>query len=348
LSYFGYPLPNTFYAKVSPSLAYNLTKGGEYLLGFALTSGLVIVATTLFLLWCAGDSVSRFMRYLRPGIPRPRFRVATWRLAALAAIVLLVIPVLTGGDHFVAYRFYQPAYPVMVLAVVLFLAARLPDGAIGWLARERRPRPRFAAVVLLMGLVYLAYSGAHKPSWLDVQVSRLKPLQDQIRAAEDGIQEGSRLRALFSGLRGYPAVGATAAGGIARTYPGRIVDLMGLNSLEIAHHPGARRGFQGHTAFEKDAFFNLPEIDVLDVAPPVPPRTVSFATFALKGLLDDPRFIADWRYGVVRLPGDEAGGFEGFYSTRFIERLERTGRYQFSETMRWSGRWIPVDSTGGK
>lgn len=120
---------------------------------------------------------------------------------------------------------------------------------------------------------------------------------------------------------------------------------MGLNSLEIAHHPGARRGFKGHTAFEKEAFFSLPEIDVLDAAPPVPPKKVSFATFALKGLLDDPRFIAAWRYGVVYLPGDEAGGFEAFYSARFLGSLESTGRYRFHETMRRSDRWVPVART---
>jgi len=346
LSYFGYPLPNTFYAKVSPSLAYSLTKGGEYLLGFALTSGPAIVAATFFLLWCAGDSVGRFLRYLRSGGPRPHVGVAPWRVAALCAMVLLVTPVFTGGDHFVGYRFYQPAFPVIALAVVLFLGARLPTGILNRLASRGLPKPGFAPVLLLLGLAYWGYSGAHRPSWLDVQVSQLKLLQDQIRAAEDGIQEGSRLRALFSGSPDYPAVGVTAAGGIARTYPGRIVDLMGLNSLEIAHHAGARRGFRGHTAFEKEAFFSLPRIDVLDAAPPVPPRTVSFATFALKGLLDDPRFVREWRYGVVYLSGDEAVGFKAFYSARFIDSLEGTGRYQFRETMKWSNRWVLADSAG--
>jgi arabinofuranosyltransferase len=348
LSYFGYPLPNTFYAKVSPSLAYNLTKGGEYLLGFVLTSGPVVVATAFFLLWCAGDSVGRFLRRLRTGSAhRSPIGVAAWRLAALGAMVLLGIPVLTGGDHFVGYRFYQPAFPVMALTVVLFLASRLPTGILDRLASPGLLKPRLAPVLLLLGLAYWAYSGAHRPSWLDVQVSQLKPLQDQIHAAEEGIQQGSRLRELFSGLSDYPAIGVTAAGGIARTYPGRIVDLMGLNSLVIAHHPGARRGFRGHTAFEKEAFFGLPGIDVLDAAPPVPPRTVSFATFALKGLLDDPRFVAGWRYGVVSLPGEEAGGFKAFYSVRLIESLEATGRYRFRETMRWSNRWVLVDSTDG-
>ena len=56
LLYFGYPLPNTFYAKVSPSLLYNLKLGGGYLLAFiasqlfilpALLAGQVAESTSL-------------------------------------------------------------------------------------------------------------------------------------------------------------------------------------------------------------------------------------------------------------------------------------------------------------
>ena len=347
LAYFGYPLPNTYYAKVSPSLTYNLTRGGEYLLGFGLTSGPVILGTALFLLWCAGDLVIRLLhRVETPGAPLSRVGVAAWRLAAICAIVLLVVPVFSGGDHFVGYRFYQPAYPVMVLAVMLFLIARLPPLIIGRLAPQRPLRPGLVSVVLLLGGVYWAYSGVLKPSWLDVQTSERKLLQDQLIAAEDGINKGSRLRVLFAGLSECPAVGVTAAGGFARTYPGRIVDLMGLNTLSIAHHRGARKGFYGHTAFEKDAFFSLPGIDLLDGAPPIPPKTKSFASIALKGLLDDPRFFGKWRYGRLYLSGDEEGGFQAFYSAALVDGLVETGRYRFRETMTWSGnRWVLADST---
>ncbi len=349
LIYFGYPLPNTYYAKVSPSLTYNLAKGGEYLLDFGLTSGPIILAAALFLFWCAGDQVNRLLGRMRTSSASSlRVGVATWRTAALSAMVLLAAPVLSGGDHFVGYRFYQPAYPVVLLAVMLFSLARLPRPVIDRLAPQRPLRPGLVTVILLLGGVYWAYSGALKPSWLDVQLSERKPLQDQIIAAEDGINKGSRLRTLFAELSEYPAVGVTAAGGFARTYPGRIVDLMGLNTVSIAHHRGSRRGFRGHTAFEKGAFFSLPRIDLLDAAPPIPPRTKSFASVALKGLLDDPRFFSKWRYGRLYRSGDEEGGFQAFYSCRFVDSLEETGRYAFRETMRWSGkRWVLATGTNG-
>jgi hypothetical protein len=264
---------------------------------------------------------------------------------ALCAVVLLVVPVFSGGDHFVGYRFYQPAYPVMLLAVMLFLIARLPKLVLDRLAPQRPLRPGLVSAVLLLGSMYWAYSGAEKPSWLDLQVSERKLLQDQLIAAEDGVRKGTLLRELFAFMPEYPAVGVTAAGGIARTYPGRIVDLMGLNTLSIAHHRGARRGFHGHTAFEKDAFFSLPRIELLDAAPPIPPKTKSFASVALKGLLDAPRFFSKWRYGRLCRYGDEGGGFEAFYLAGLVDRLEETGEYRFHETMVWSGRlWVLADS----
>jgi hypothetical protein len=224
---------------------------------------------------------------------------------------------------------------------MLFSIAHLPRPALDRLAPQRPLRPGLVSVVLLLGGVYWAYSGALKPSWLDVQLSERKPLQDQLIAAEDGINKGGRLRALFVELSGYPAVGVTAAGGFARTYPGTIVDLMGLNTLSIAHHRGARKGFYGHTAFEKDAFFNLPRIDLLIAAPPIPPRTKSFGSVALKGLLDDPRFFSKWRYGRLFRSGDEEGGFQAFYSAVLVDSLAKTGRYGFREAMIWSGkRWV--------
>jgi arabinofuranosyltransferase len=335
LIYFGYPLPNTYYAKVSPSLAYNLTEGSEYLTSFTLTSGPIVLASAVFLLWCAGDLIGRLVRSLRAGAPgTPHEGIAPWRLAALSAMVLLVIPVLTGGDHFVAYRFYQPAYPVMVLAAVLFLVARMPPGILDRLAAARLPKPGLTFAVLLAGLAYWTYSGAGKPSWLDAEVSPHKVIKDQFQGAEASIQDGSHLRALFSGSPVYPTVAVTAAGGIARTYPGRIVDLMGLNTPEIAHYRGKRRGFKNHAAFEKEMFFRLPTMDVLLAAPPVPPMRKNFASTALKGLLDDPGFVREWRYGVLSRCGDTAGGFKAFYSSRLIDSLEAKGRYRFRETMR--------------
>ena len=45
LYYFGYPFPNTYYAKVSPDRFYNLLEGGKYLVRFQLSNWLVPLFT---------------------------------------------------------------------------------------------------------------------------------------------------------------------------------------------------------------------------------------------------------------------------------------------------------------
>ena len=44
LGYFGYPLPNTYYAKVSPDLPTNLWNGGAYLAGYLFLNPAVLFA----------------------------------------------------------------------------------------------------------------------------------------------------------------------------------------------------------------------------------------------------------------------------------------------------------------
>ena len=45
LAYFGFPLPNTFYAKVSPSLVYRLAEGSRYLMLYVMSSPIVFVCS---------------------------------------------------------------------------------------------------------------------------------------------------------------------------------------------------------------------------------------------------------------------------------------------------------------
>jgi arabinofuranosyltransferase len=122
---------------------------------------------------------------------------------------------------------------------------------------------------------------------------------------------------------------------------------MGLNTSTIAHYRGNRKGRKNHAAFEKDAFFKLGRIDMLLVSPPVPPDTVNFASYVLKGLMDDPMFVKKWRYGLLRSSGAVSDTIEAFYSAGFVDSLEATARYQFRETMKWSNKWAAVDSTDG-
>ena len=64
-----------------------------------------------------------------------------------------------------------------------------------------------------------------------------------------------------AGLDELPSVGVTGAGGFKFDWPGQVVDLLGLNFVEMAHSSGDRKGFRGHAAFDADIFYqNAPDI----------------------------------------------------------------------------------------
>ena len=116
---------------------------------------------------------------------------------------------------------------------------------------------------------------------------------------------------------------------------------MGLNNAAIAHFKGERKGMKNHAAFEKDPFFMV-EPDVLLVSPPVPPETTNFGSGLLKGLLDDPRFTARWRYGVLSLSDDPSNAQEVFVKTTFLEDMPPETKLEFRETMIWLDKWVAI------
>jgi len=160
LCYFGYPFLNTYYAKVSPSLIYNLTKGKDYLFGFASSGQLVgvgVLAVVVSAVLTIGGMFKRLLAGRHAAAVRRR-PIEAHEICALVAIVLLMILALTGGDHFQMFRFYQPAYPIMCLTIALLLSkagvflVETPRGV--FLARARQSPVAWVAA-LLMGAYWL-------------------------------------------------------------------------------------------------------------------------------------------------------------------------------------------------
>jgi len=345
LMYFGYPFPNTYYAKVSPSLAYDLHEGKEYFYKFILSStiigGLVVAAFVACASWIgrAVDS-ARFLRSVSAlWLSNMRASGAT----ALSAALLLVVPILTGGDHFSMFRFYQPVYPILCLAFVLLISECCvfdPGGFREAVSAGRGNAARLAAVGIV--LAYWLSSYAFEDSWSSMRWR--SPIAHEFRIAEEGIARGKSLKLLFSERGQYPAIGVITAGGIARTYPGRIIDLMGLNNSYIAHFKGDRKGMKNHAAFEKEAFFHVAP-DVLLASPPVPPQTNNLYSVWLKGLLDDSRFAAEWRYGKLSSKQDSGRSEVAFFKKSFLDSVSAGSGLEFRDTMIWSNRWVEVGKT---
>ena len=136
--YFGYPLPNTYYAKAAGSLPLAL-RGASHVLAFAWSSGL---ALALCAAWRGGAQE----RWLRAAL-------GLIALGATAAVVKV------GGDGFPFYRFFIPVIPlaamlgVMALSELPAMRRRLAVAAVACLAfgsawlphlpDELSPRRRF-------------------------------------------------------------------------------------------------------------------------------------------------------------------------------------------------------------
>jgi hypothetical protein len=112
LSYFGYPFPNTYYAKVSGSLTDNVKAGFRYLFTFFYSYPHAALAFALMLVF-----ILLFAKQYRE---RKEPLAAEAKVMIILLVVIfagLFLPVITGGDHFRYSRFYQPFLPLIYLVV---------------------------------------------------------------------------------------------------------------------------------------------------------------------------------------------------------------------------------------
>lgn len=118
LAYYGYPLPNTYYLKLT-SWNERLLPGLGYLLRFIRLYGLLLVAALV-------------------GVYKSGNR-RNWILMA-AVLPLAAYTLYTGGDDFGGARFFAPWLPVLIL--LAFLAPT-------WLGWQSRPLPSLALLLVL-------------------------------------------------------------------------------------------------------------------------------------------------------------------------------------------------------
>jgi hypothetical protein len=208
LAYYGYPLPNTYYAKVILGHI-AAVRGAAHLGGFLLAGGWIVLPGVL--------------EVERPTPLRPWFVHGYSLLVAYATYIVVV-----GGDHPNWYRFYVPLMPLPVLATSQ-LAVRVAQAIGAVVAGRAAPMLRSALGVL--GLLTLVAV----PRWLGYPFSErgevVGHLEPGARVAENDIArffrdeapEGSLVAALPVGHVGYYARNV------------RILDMWGLNDVHIAH-----------------------------------------------------------------------------------------------------------------
>lgn len=285
LLYFGYPFPNTYYAKVDGDLWFNIAEGGRYLTGFATQypdaskSALLLVGAS-----SVATCASLALRALGIGRWNPVPFVVWGVIVVAGASVCLRV----GGDHFSWWRFLQPYWIPLLVGLLLFLDRILPH----------RISPSLRVMVVFPAVLAFLLERPSQPGtrWEDFRTP-FGP-EHEFGIATKGRSVGNDLNQIFSCYTTLPTVGALTVGGIGYTYQGPINDLLGLNNVEMAHSSTDRRYFiKSHSAFDADVFFRQkPQFlflmgDYCDIARPEKTlETHDFYAGSMKRVHESPKF----------------------------------------------------------
>jgi len=309
-TYYGYPLPNTFYTKVSTGL-WQYLRGVRYVLEH---------------LWLYGPCV--FLLPLPLLFKKPW---ESWRaLFFLQVGVYAVYVVYVGGDGLPFFRFIVPIIPLLYILV--------QEGFIeiyGWGKRYLAPQDewKIALPALLLLGVLLGFTGRHSlMSLLFPNANRWREPQSELTFPGTGHDHTylwfdnyfvDRLtvaaRWLEDNAPPNAVVAATPAGAIAYYMHLPVIDMLGLNDVHIAHTTSLTHG-KGRAGHDKgDGKYVLsrsPDYILLgNVA--VLPRPLSEAEMAQKLVLKSEHEI--WaapdfhdRYEHVSVKLSDQGVFQYF------------------------------------
>lgn len=335
--YFGYPLPNTFYAKVSASRIATLKDGLAALHSFVSFYGLFVLAPLLFIL--------ALLLFARPRLHPQSVRV----LAITAAYVALglAIPVLEGGDNFDGFRPFQAIYPLLAFS------AALP--ALSWTSqrRARRPNPALVATAALSAVFALTthstWTQFRRGNVEDVPV--VTPTTNRVNYDLVPVQRnnGRQLRSIFAGQ--LPRIGIAAAGAIAYTYHGPVDDLMGLNDTRLAHAAPVKVNYapKGHQSFNEDLFFRYPPDILLPLSRPsgqplqleeignVNLSEDDFENEIFQSVFNERSFWRSFELAAVRRNNGPALVCIGYFRRDYLETLLHGHAYTLL------GKWSPPD-----
>ncbi|MEJ7766604.1 MAG: hypothetical protein WKF89_02250 [Chitinophagaceae bacterium] len=326
LSYFGYPLPNTYYAKVSGSEKGNLIGGLGYLFQFFNNFPLAAFIFPLLLFF----GFMMLIKWKKSGnleLYSNQEKVE----AVLLSVVFsgLAFPVLTGGDHFHFSRFYQPLLPLFYLAVTITFFWR---NYIGFM----RQGTRIATAVVVVSLVFAAFFSGKSTVFGFFRDELLNFPEFEIARA--GRQAAVEMNQAFADCKAYPSMGTNATGGFGYIYKGTTMDMLGLNSTLMAHANTIKTGVRNHASFDKKAFWQMkPDVFGTSFGGEVVYDTSTFVLYenvpgyrhsdfiysSYKKIFDDDDFRAAYMPAFVQHKNDKYFIF-GYYATSFLNKLDNS------------------------
>jgi arabinofuranosyltransferase len=290
LSYFGFPHPNTYYAKVGSAPLANAVSGIGYLLGFFAWNPLHALAALFALRVLVVDGPKAFRVLRRGGSCSQTTTVAL----ALATMLLAswLITLIEGADHFEGFRPLQAFVPFSSALLGGQLAGHLANGA------RRAKNLRVAACAAMLF------------SWWRFLENDVPGFQEELDIASEGRRVAALVQQHVAAGAPLPSIGTAGAGGIAYRYDGRIQDLLGLNWVAMAHASGDRQGPPGHAAFSGKVFWSDPSTLVTVHIVATRPRDACELYVSLgpwedkifRGLLSSSRFRAEYVGASIAAP----------------------------------------------
>ena len=272
-SYYGYPVPNSFYAKVGSTGA-QVLRGLRYVHESLWVTGYWWLVPAALALTAA----------------RRRF-VAV--IAALFVWWLLVVAVL-GGDNQPMYRFFLPPLALLGLLVSWGVACSIERLSL------RGPRLAVAVVPLLAAFAYTTLPGFRGPQLAFVRQHR--------REVDAWRQIG---RWFHDNSRAGESIAVLPAGAIPYFAELPAIDMLGLNDLHIGHRqmPDMGSGPVGHEKYDVDYVLQRAPsyilVGVYGLSPdPLPANRMITPYYAAERLLlQHPQFLAHYRAAVASVPG---------------------------------------------
>jgi arabinofuranosyltransferase len=221
IGFYGYPFPNTFYAKTGLTLAL-LERGLVYVGQFALPHWLIAVPAFL-------GVVGWLVAWIRARRKRSENGTAGLHVHSMLPALFLLTAVYTlyiiwvGGDHFPAMRFFVPLLVPMAL-----LAQEAFRGGLR-LVRANRSLTYAAAGALVVAV--LVYAGISL--WMQTDDGPLGQRGNRETTAWE--RWGSAALWLREETPPNTKLAAFAAGAMAYFSDRYTIDMLGLNDVHIAH-----------------------------------------------------------------------------------------------------------------
>ncbi len=210
LFYFGYPFPNTYYAKSGFSLIY-FNAGLDYFLGFC-KANLLYGFMLLFPLYL----------FFKKRLNRITSLLIYFILSYSAAVILL------GGDVLTFYRFLLPVAPVIYLLFVLSLFYISNDLTEKYRLLNKTAVHLVTIIILLLPGVFNYIN--EKPKTDGSLINEVE-LVKKMKLKADIIEQ----RQIESGKQ--ITVAATTIGALSYFTNANVIDMLGLTDGFISHNP---------------------------------------------------------------------------------------------------------------